>query len=284
MAYISDTADTLHVEGRLARYAYRDFGKDAPVPPLVLLQRFRGTLDHWDPAFLEVLAQDRRVIIFDNAGVSESTGEVPTTMEGMAESAFDFLAALGLDEVDLLGWSVGGFVAQLVALDHPELVRKLIVAGSGPGGVPGTPELEQRVVEYMTSPVPSQEAFLYLFFGLTDEGVRLGKESLARLETRLQHSKADVPPERWTHQLQAIQRWSSGTGSAWSRLEELKLPVLVANGSHDVMVDSGNSFAMAQKLPTARTVFYSGAGHAFLFQYPDEFGGVVLDFLNRQEK
>ncbi|MFM9498962.1 alpha/beta fold hydrolase [Streptomyces galilaeus] len=281
MAYISDIADTRHAEGTIARYAYRDFGQQNATPPLVLLQRFRGTLDHWDPLFLEVLATERRVIIFDNVGISESTGEVPTTMEGMAEAAIDFLTAIGLEQVDLLGWSVGGFVAQLVALSRPELVRKLIVAGSGPGGVPGTPELEQRVVEYMTAPVTSEEGFLYLFFGLNDEGVRLGKESLARLETRLEKSKADVPAEQWSKQLQAIQRFAGGTGSAWSRLEELKLPVLVANGSHDVMVDSGNSFAMAQKLPNARTVFYSGAGHAFLFQHPEEFGEVVHTFLDR---
>ena len=281
MSYISDAAKTLHVEGGLARYAYRDFGREGVTPPLVLLQRFRGTLDHWDPAFLEVLAKDRRVIVFDSAGIGESTGEVPTTMEGMAEAAFDFLSALRLDEVDLLGWSVGGFVAQLVTLDHPELIRKLIVAGSGPGGVPGTPDLEAQVVEHMTAQVPSEEAYLYLFFGMTEEGVRLGKESLARLETRLRQSGADVSAEAWSRQLQAIQRWAGGTGAAWPRLEELKLPVLVANGSHDVMVDSGNSFAMAQKLPNARTVFYSGAGHAFLFQFPQEFGGVVLDFLGR---
>lgn len=281
MAYISDVADTRHAEGALARYAYRDFGQQNATPPLVLLQRFRGTLDHWDPLFLEVLAKERRVIIFDNVGISESTGEVPATMEGMAEAAIDFLTALELEQVDLLGWSVGGFVAQLVTLSRPDLVRKLIVAGSGPGGVPGTPDLEQRVVEYMTAPDTSEEGFLYLFFGLNDEGVSLGKESLARLETRLEKSKADVPAEQWSKQLQAIQRYAGGTGSAWSRLEELKLPVLVANGSHDVMVDSGNSFAMAQKLPNARTVFYSGAGHAFLFQHPEEFGEVVHRFLDR---
>ncbi|MFE9728575.1 alpha/beta fold hydrolase [Streptomyces sp. NPDC005794] len=281
MSYISDLADTRHAEGSLARYAYRDFGQQDATPPLVLLQRFRGTLDHWDPLFLETLAKKRRVIIFDNAGISESTGEVPATMQGMADAAVDFLTSLGLEQVDLLGWSVGGFVAQLVTLDRPDLVRKLIVAGSGPGGVPGTPELEQRVVEYMTAPVTSEEGFLYLFFGLTDEGVRLGKESLARLETRLEKSKADVSAEQWGRQLQAIQLWAGGKGDAWSRIEELKLPVLVANGSHDVMVDSGNSFAMAQKLSDARTVFYSGAGHAFLFQFPEEFGDIVHDFLDR---
>ncbi|MGI5138101.1 alpha/beta fold hydrolase [Streptomyces sp. CA-106110] len=281
MTYQSDTAETRHVDGKLARYAYRDFGQATATPPLVLLQRFRGTLDHWDPAFLEPLAAERRVILFDSSGVGESTGTVPPTVEGMAESAADFLTALGLPKVDLLGWSLGGFVAQIVALDHPGLVRRLVIAGSGPGGVPGTPELDPRVPAMMTADDNTEEHFLYLFFGLHEEGRRIGKESLARLEPRLGISKADVPASAWGNQLKAILRWGSGDGSAWSRLEELTIPVLVANGAHDVMVDSGDSFAMATRLTDATTVIYSDSGHAFLFQHPDEFGRVVLDFLNR---
>ncbi|MFF4732778.1 alpha/beta fold hydrolase [Streptomyces mirabilis] len=281
MTYISDVVETRYAQGTLARYAYRDFGQTGAEPPLVLLQRFRGSLNHWDPLFLEVLAQKRRVIIFDNIGVSESTGDVPTTLEEMAEGAIDFVGALGLRSVDLLGWSLGGFIAQLVALERPDLVRKLIVAGSGPGGVPGSAQPDDKVVEYMTSTPTPPEGYLYLFFGFSDEAVRLGEESLARLETRLVKATTDVTPEQWGRQLEAIQRWAGGTGSAWSRLSELKLPVLVANGSYDVMVDSADSFAMAQKLSGARTVFYSDAGHAFLFQFPEEFGGAVHDFLNR---
>ncbi len=119
MSFVSDTAATRHIKGKSAVYAFRDFGVASSAPPLVLLTRFRATMDHWDPAFLEVLAAERRVILFDNAGVSESTGEVATTFAGMAETAVDFITALGLKEIDLLGWSIGGFIGQMVALNHP---------------------------------------------------------------------------------------------------------------------------------------------------------------------
>ncbi|MFD8340616.1 alpha/beta fold hydrolase [Streptomyces solisilvae] len=280
MPFVSDQAITLRVEGKSATYAYRDFGKHGQTPPLVLLQRFRGTIDHWDPAFLEPLAARRRVILFDSAGVGESGGTVPSTVEGMADAAIDFLEALGVTEADLLGWSLGGFVAQMVALERPDLVRRLIVAGSGPGGVPGSPELDPRVPAMMTAETSTEDHFLYLFFGQSEESQQIGKESLARLEPRLSVSKAEVTAQAWGNQLQAIQRWGSGEGSAWSRLEELQMPVLVANGAHDVMVDSGDSFAMARRLKNAVTILYSDAGHAFLFQHPDEFTRIVLDFLD----
>jgi pimeloyl-ACP methyl ester carboxylesterase len=139
MPYVSDAAETRRAEGKHATYAYRDFGQADLTPPLVLLQRFRGTLDHWDPAFLEVLASERRVVIFDSAGVGESTGSVSPTVEGMADSALDFIQALGFTQADILGWSLGGYVAQIVALDHPELVRRLLVTGSGPEECPAPP-------------------------------------------------------------------------------------------------------------------------------------------------
>jgi pimeloyl-ACP methyl ester carboxylesterase len=279
MAYVSDAAQIRHAAGKLARYAYRDFGQGDSTPPLVLVRRFRATLDHWDPAFLEILAAERRVVVFDSAGVSESSGTVSPTVEGMADAAVDFIHALGLTQVDLLGWSLGGFVAQIIALDHPDLVRRLLVTGSGPGGVPGTPELDPRVPQTMTAEVNTEEDYLYLLFGHSEESRRIGKESLARLEPRLSKSHAHVSAEAWGNQLQAIQRWGSGEKSAWSRLEELTMPVLVANGAHDVMVDSGDSFAMAQRLSNATTVFYSDSGHGFLFQHPEEFGQIVLNFL-----
>ncbi|MFJ9543826.1 alpha/beta fold hydrolase [Streptomyces sp. NPDC101225] len=279
MAFASDQADTFSVVGNLATYAYRDFGKRSQTPPLVLLQRFRGTMDHWDPAFLEPLAAQRRVILFDSAGVSESSGRVPATIEAMADAAVDFLEAIGVTEADLLGWSLGGFVAQVVALDRPDLVRRLIVAGSGPGGVPGSAELDPRVPAMMTAEVSTEDDFLYLFFGENEESQQIGRESLARLEPRLSTSKAEVTAEAWGNQLAAIMRWGSGERSAWSRLEELKMPVLLANGAHDVMVDSGDSFAMARRMENATAVFYGDSGHGFLFQRPDEFARVVLDFL-----
>jgi pimeloyl-ACP methyl ester carboxylesterase len=197
----------------------------------------------------------------------------------MAETAVDFITALGLTEVDLLGWSIGGFVGQMVALNHPGLVRRLLVVGSGPGGVPGSPALDPKVAETMTAPVSTDEHFLYLFFGLDGESQRLGKESLKRLGPRLSKSHAEVSAEAWGRQLQAIMKWAGGDGSAWSRLEEITIPVLVANGAHDVMVDAGDSFAMVRRLKNATALFYGDAGHAFLFQHPDAFGNAALDFL-----
>jgi pimeloyl-ACP methyl ester carboxylesterase len=274
MAYLADTSETRHVDGRLARYAYRDIGRSASEPPLVLFQRYRGTLDHWDPLFLEVLASEHRVVTFDNAGVGASSGEVADTIEGMAETAIDFIEAAGFARVDALGWSMGGYVAQLVALERPDLVRRLVVAGSGPGGVPGIPPRAERVRELARADVIGDDDYLYLFFGRHDEGRRLGRESLARIRAR-----AEVGPEAWRNQLRAIMSWTEGAGSAWPRLRELELPVLVANGAHDVMVDAANTFAMAQRLRHATMVLYSDSGHGFLFQHPEEFGRVVIDFL-----
>jgi pimeloyl-ACP methyl ester carboxylesterase len=277
--YVSDTAETKYVDGKLARYAYRDIGRPESTPPLVLFQRYRGTLDHWDPAFLDVLASERRVVLFDSAGVGASTGTTPSTVKGIAEAGIDFVEAAGFTRIDALGWSLGGYVVQMVALERPDLVRRLLVTGSGPGGVPGTPERSERVRQIAASDVITDEDYLWLFFGLSDEGQQAGRESLARLAHRLSRSKATVTPEAWHNQLQAIARWTKGDGSAWARLDELEMPVLVANGAHDVMIDSSNSFAMAKRLKHATTVLYSDAGHGFHFQHPDEFGRVVLDFL-----
>jgi pimeloyl-ACP methyl ester carboxylesterase len=279
MGFVSDTVDTRRTEGTSAVYAYRDFGVASSSPPLVLLTRFRATMDHWDPAFLDILAAERRVIIFDNAGVSESAGAVATTFAGMAETAVDFITAPGLREVDLFGWSIGGFASQMVALNHPTLVRRLLVVGSGPGGVPDSPALDPKVAETMTAPISTEEHFLYLFFGLDEESQRIGKESLKRLQPRLSKSHAEVSADAWGRQLQAIMKWAGGDGSAWSRLDEITIPVLVANGAHDVMVDAGDSFAMVRRMKNATALFYGDAGHAFMFQHPNEFGKATLDFL-----
>jgi len=226
-----------------------------------------------------VLASERRVIVFDSAGIGRSTGTTPNTIQGMADAAVDFVGALGLHQVDLLGWSMGGFVTQAVALDHPDLVRRIVVAGSGPGGVPGSPERDPRVLKAMTAETNTEEDFLFLFFGLDSEGRRLGQESLARLSTRLDVSHARVKPESWKSQLEAIGRWGAGEDAAWERLDQLTARALVANGAHDVMVHAMNSFAMVQRVRDSILVLYGDSGHGFLFQHYDEFGRQVLDFL-----
>ncbi|MGE0220793.1 alpha/beta fold hydrolase [Mycolicibacterium sp.] len=283
MSYIADRAETARVTGSLTEYAYRELGSDNGGVPLVLLQRLRGTMDHWDPAFLDALAAGRRVLLFDNIGIGATAGTVPDTVAGIADAAVDFITALGLDRVDLLGWSLGGFVAQAVALAHPQLVRRLVVAGSGPGGVPDSRPTDAKVLELLTAAENSVDDFLYLFFGTDPESQKKGRESLVRLLPRLSARGATVTEESWRHQLNAIIGWAGGVDSAWQRLGELELPVLVANGIHDVVLDAGDSFAMAQRLPNAVAIFYSDAGHGFLFQHPDAFAAEVLAFLSADD-
>ncbi|MEV0949047.1 alpha/beta hydrolase [Promicromonospora sp. NPDC050249] len=278
MTYVADTVPTLTVDAPSGLIAYRRFGPRGKTP-LVLFQRFRGTMDHWDPAFLEVLAGEHDVIVFDNAGIGRSGGVSPDSFTGMARTAVEFLRQLGTDQIDALGWSIGGFVAQMLALDHPGFVRRLLVLGSGPGGQNGSPGPEPRSVEVMVKPENDDEDFLYLFFGLHEDGRRRGLESLRRLDLRLSDGSPQVAPEAIHAQLQAIGAWGQDDASAWERLGELDIPVLVANGAHDVMVHAEHSFRMSQRLRNATTVIYSDAGHGFLFQHPERFGAAVLRFL-----
>jgi pimeloyl-ACP methyl ester carboxylesterase len=229
---------------------------------------------------LDALSEDRPVIVFDNQGVGHSTGTVPHTVVGMARDALDFTRARGLERFDLLGWSMGGFVAQEMALRRPGLVRRLVVAGSGPGGVPGAPTASAEVWQVALKPVNEDEDFLYLFFPQTPAARSAGLESLRRLDTRLHASGAAVSPAGVHAQREAITAWAAGHDSAWPRLHELTLPVLAANGAHYVMIDAYHTFAMRQRLLNAVIIIYSDAGHAFLFQHAHSFARQVLDFLN----
>jgi pimeloyl-ACP methyl ester carboxylesterase len=277
-SYLYDTVPTQTVEANGVRYAYRRFGTHQGVP-LVFFQRFRGTVDHWDPAFLEVVAKERPVIVFDNAGVGASTGEVAPDIAGAAKSAAGFVDALGLSQFDALGWSMGGTVVQQLALDRPGLIRRLVLAGTGPGGVAEAPRAPEKVWQVAAKPVNDDEDFLYLFFTPTQSSREAGLASLRRLDRRLVASKAVVKPESWKNQAGAIAAWAMGKNSAYTRLGEITAPVLVANGAQDVMIHAYNSYAMAQKLPDAQLVLYPDSGHGFLFQYPDRFGRHVNDFL-----
>jgi pimeloyl-ACP methyl ester carboxylesterase len=272
--YLSDKAETSSVGTAHATYAYRRFGVSGGVP-LVLTMRFRGTIDHWDPAFLEELAKEREVIVFDNRGIGFSTGEPATSIEGLVEGAIDFVTALGLSQVDLLGWSMGGFVAQGIALTRPDLVRRLVVAGSAPGGVPDMPQMSEKTFTTAVTQDPTDETYLYLFWPENDHGRAKGLETLRRLDYRLDTSHAAVSPEAVQGQVNAI---LTNTGY-WDRLTELTLPVLVANGGDDVMIHAYGSYAMSQRLPHAKVVLYSDAGHGFLFQHHQEFGQEVTRFL-----
>jgi pimeloyl-ACP methyl ester carboxylesterase len=271
----ADLAGTRYAEDPRGRFAYRRLGPQGTVP-LVMATRFRGTIDHWDPALLEVLGAQRDVIVFDNRGTAASSGAPPDTIEGLAGGLLEFIDALGLTQVDLLGWSMGGYVVQVAALNRPELVRRLVVAGSGPGRVPDLPAQPARVGQVAGQPVLDDDDFLYLFFPETGDGRRAGLASLRRLDARLAGSHVEVAPEAIAAQSAAFTAFGTGV---WDRLGELTLPVLVANGAHDVMIHAYASYAMSQRLPNAKVILYSDAGHAFLFQHAGDFGHEVLNFL-----
>ena len=279
-AFRADLAATRTITGSTVTFGYRRMGPVGDVP-LVLCVRFKGTMDHWDPAFLEVLSDARDVIVFDNAGINSSSGTTPPTVDGMAEGLLDFVDALGLTEIDLLGWSLGGFVAQTATLHRPGLVRRLVVAGSGPGRVPGMPPTPEKVLQTMAKPDTDEEDTLYLFFPATDRARQAGIESLRRLDTRLLTSHAEVSPAAAAAQLAAVTAFGSGV---WDRLAELRMPVLAANGAHDVMIDSVATYQMSQRLPNATIIVYSDAGHGFLFQHHREFGGQVVGFLGAPDE
>ena len=261
------------LETQYGRLATVEDGPQGGVP-LVLLQRFRGTMDDWDPAFIQAVSAERRVIRFDSAGIGRSEGRVPETIGAMAEVACEVIRQLGLQQVDLLGWSLGGVVAQQLALDAPHLIRRLIIAGSSPGGVIDGPQSHPRVPQVMTRGFNDAQDFLFLFYPETEAAVAAGKASLARIA-----AQADVAPlvtaEAFMTQVKAISSWPG----ILHRAKELLMPTLVANGAHDVMLPAYRSFVLSQQAPNAKLVIYPDAGHAFLFQEIEDFVAQIELFL-----
>jgi pimeloyl-ACP methyl ester carboxylesterase len=250
--YLADTAENLAVKGPSARFAYRRMGPQGGVP-LILLNRFRGTIDWWDPEFLDYLGADHDVILFDNVGIGYSTGEPGDSVEGFADGAISFIEALGLTRVDLLGWSLGGFVAQHVALRRPELVRKLVVAGSAPGGVPGAAPLSDKVLGVMTKQEADENDLLSLFYPDTDATRAAGFEHLANLKTRLAAEGPPVSETAAMRQLEAIGKiMAVPFEQVRSNLEAIKQPVLYANGIHDVMISAVASYVAVEHLRIAQ--------------------------------
>ncbi|MEU1560293.1 alpha/beta hydrolase [Streptomyces mirabilis] len=278
--YLADKAEGLTVEGPSATFTYRRMGPQGGVP-LVLLNRFRGTIDWWDPEFLDYLAADHDVIVFDNVGVGYTDGEPRDSLEGFAEGAIEFIDALGLAQADLLGWSLGGIVAQRVALRRPELVRKLIVAGSGPAGwVPGAPDFSEKVLGIMNKPDADRDDILYLFYPETEAARAAGLDHFDDISTRLAEGGPAISEVAAQGMLTAVGALLAVPfDQVVAELEAIKQPVLYANGLHDVMIPAHNSYVAVQHLDNATLVLYTGAGHAFLFQYAKAFTKQVADFL-----
>ena len=263
-------------------YAYRRFGAAADDrPPLVFLQHFRGNLDNWDPLLVDGIAAEQEVILLDNTGVGLSTGKVPCTVTEMARDAITFLDALELGEIDLLGYSLGGMVAQELALFRPRMVRRLVLAGTGPRGgghqMHGwTFDIEQTA----NAPDNGIEELLHIFFDVTETSRSLGRQYVQRAFSRKEGRDDPNGPEVARAQYDAIVEWGIPDPTRLHRLAGITQPTLVANGDNDRMIPTVNSQILADHIPNARLRIFPDAAHGFLFQYPTEFAALVNGFLD----
>jgi pimeloyl-ACP methyl ester carboxylesterase len=258
-------------------YAYRDLG--AGDVPLVLLQHFRGNLDNWDPALIDALAAERRVITFDNVGVGATTGRTPNTVEAMAHDAIAFIEALNLERIDLLGFSIGSFVAQEVALIRPDLLRRVVLASSAPQGAAGMHGWAPEVIGAVGSPETSPEGYISVFFAPTDTSREAGRQAAGRIFGRT--TNRDAPTTWQTRQAQydAVCAWGIPNHSLLERASAIDLPVFVANGDSDPMILPRYSHLLAGLLPNARVTIYPDSAHGFLFQHHSRFAADVHAFL-----
>ncbi len=258
-------------------YAYRENGA-GPVP-LVLLQHFRGNLDNWDPALIDALASTRRVVTFDNAGVGGSTGTTPDTIGQMARNAIAFLAAMRIDQADLLGFSIGSFVAQEIALTRPGLVRRVILASSAPQGAAGMHGWAADVIGAAGGPEPSPEGYLSIFFTGSAASRQAGQEALQRMQARTQDRDKATTWETRLAQYDALCEWGIPNHALLQRLSALSLPALVANGDSDPMILPHYSYLLAGLIPQAGVKIYPDSAHGFLFQHHAQFAADCDAFL-----
>jgi pimeloyl-ACP methyl ester carboxylesterase len=260
-------------------YAYRATG-GSDAPPLVALQHFRGNLDNWDPALIDALARSRRVITFDNQGVAASSGTTPSTIEQMASDSIAFIDALELGEVDLLGFSIGSFVAQEIALVRPAVVRRLVLASSAPQGASGMHGWAADVIGAVGEPETSPEEYLSVFFTGSEASRAAGQQVLGRIYgARTADRDAATDWQTRLAQYDAICTWGQPNHSLLERVSAIQSRVFVANGDSDPMILPRYSHLLAGLIPGARIKVYPDSAHGFLFQHHGEFAADVEAFL-----
>jgi pimeloyl-ACP methyl ester carboxylesterase len=277
------TAPTQFVDANGIRFAYRRWGKEGKLP-LVFNQHFTGNLDNWDPAVLDGLAKEREVIIFNNAGIASSSGEVPSTFAEMAKNAEAFIDGLGLKKVDLLGFSIGGMIAQQITLDRPELVRRLILIGTAPrnleaGGGRGhlTPE---GAAIFGATYNPPENLWLKVFFTDSEKSQADGGEFLKRYLSRIENRDTPVNDKVAPAQLAALEQWGAHPGKRFDYLKDIKQSTLIVSGNNDIIVYTVNSLHLVQNMPDAKLILYPDANHGSWYQYHEDFVFEVNRFLD----
>ena len=260
-------------------FAYRELGKQNGGTPVVFLVHLAAVLDNWDPRIIDGIAAKHHVIAFDNRGIGTSSGSPSNSMEQMADDAITFIKAMGLQQVDLLGFSMGGMIAQEIVLKEPQRVRKMILAGTGPAGGEGISSVA-GVANYdlLRGLLTGQDPKQYLFFTRTPNGIEAGKAFLARLQERTEQRDKDISVSAYIAQLQALRAWGQKLPAD---LSVVKQPVLVVNGEQDRMVPTVNTHDLARRLPNSTLIIYPDAGHGGIFQFHADFVPSALEFLAR---
>lgn len=276
LSYSTAPNQVIHAENGIA-YAYREIGTGTV--PLVLLQHFRGNLDNWDPRLVDALASLRRVVAFDNVGVGATTGTTPNTIKQMARDAISFIAALDVPRVDILGFSIGSFVAQEIALIRPDLVHRIVLASSAPRGGAGMHGWATEVISAVGKPEPDPNGYLDVFFTSSAASRQAGQAILGRIYGRT--GDVDEPTTWATRQAQydAVCDWGIPNHAALQRVSAISHPVFIAAGDSDPMILPHFSYLLAGLIPQARVKIYPDAAHGFLFQHASEFGADVTEFL-----
>lgn len=279
-AYTSKTTPTRTVDVGGTPFVYRELGPQGGVP-VVFLHHFTAVLDDWDPRVIDPIAEERHVITFDNRGIGASGGKVPHTIAAMGADAAAFIRALGHDQVDLLGFSIGGAVAQEVTLQEPDLVRRLILTGTGHRGGGGLTRMPLIVGgAYTKAALTRQDPRQFLFFSRDAVGKQAGADYIARLGERTADRDKPISHQARIAQLLAIRE--AGLGEPHD-LSQITQPTFVANGDNDVMVASSQSYALAEQIPNSKLEIYPNSGHGGIFQHHEQFVPAVLEFLEADD-
>jgi len=271
-----ETVPTNFINVKGVKFAYRSFGQPEGVP-VVFLQHFTGNLDNWDPALTNEFAKKHPVILFDNKGVGSSEGETPATVEAMANDAYDFISALGLKKVYLLGFSLGGFISQYLAERYPDLVSKVILAGTGPKGSEGVTEIVNVVTAGMSD--GPAKVLRNIFFTKTANGVKAGEQFLERLQLRKENRDTPTTGATVNAQATAIITYGYEKDAEYQQLRNIKQPVLIVNGTDDLIVPAINSFTLSRHLINSKLILWSDSGHGALFQHSQDFVKTATAFL-----
>lgn len=271
------TVPTQTISAAGVEFAYRELGKQNGGAPVIFLGHLASVLDNWDPRVVDGISAKHHVIVFDYRGVGATTGSPSNSIEQMADDARAFIEALGYKQVDLFGFSMGGMISQEIVLKNPKLVRKMIIAGTGPAGGVGISDVSGIAnADWFKSIFTGKDPKQYLFFTSTPNGVAAGEAYMARLKERSEERDKEITLSAYFAQLHALRVWG---GKQPADLSAIRIPVLVANGENDRMVPISNTYDLAKRLPNSTLVVYPDAGHGGVFQCNADFVRRALDFL-----